>query len=174
LSIFVLGRTTANTLHYGTDANARKPVSLGKCSPEWAEAKEAGCVYDVVLSTWMHPRCFNYELYERYMDTLISMNLTYWLEPDMENEISFDVVVRGEHGWIWTSGTFHHLHCSYVVDRILEASKRQPKILDTLCRDDKHIGHCVSYNANPDWRDVKAPNTTRIYNEPYLVDCLVG
>lgn len=171
LGIFVLGRSTANT---HIDVVNQEPVSLGKCSPNWQEAKEAGCVYDIILSTWMHPRCFDKKLYDKYMDWLKTMDLKYWLEPEMINEVTFDVVVSGEHGWIWTTGTYHHMHCSYVFDRILEAAKHQPKVLDSLSRNETHVNHCVGYKAIPNWWDLKQLNTTRLFNKPYLVDCLEG
>ncbi|KAI3326733.1 hypothetical protein HD806DRAFT_488030 [Xylariaceae sp. AK1471] len=173
IGFFYLGRTTANTGHHSAE-NMTEPTSLGKCPPDWKEAKEEGCVYDLVLSTWIHPRCFNVEMHERYKKILRDMDFKYWLEPEMVNEVSLEVVESGEHGWVWTDGRFHHLHCTYVMDRIHAASKNETKVLDSLCRNEAHINHCLQFNGNPDWEDVKALNTTRIYNEEYLVDCLVG
>ncbi|XDG01530.1 hypothetical protein ABKA04_001145 [Annulohypoxylon sp. FPYF3050] len=174
---FALGQKTASYNEAPNQAKVTEvtePVSLGKCPPDWKEAKEAGCVYDLVLSTWMHPRCFNVGLHEKYKGILRDLDFTYWLEPEMTNEISLEAVESGEHGWVWTDGRFHHLHCAYVMHRIHEASKEDTRVLDTLCRKEDHIQHCLWFNGNPEWEDVKALNTTRIYNEDYLVDCLVG
>ncbi|KZL70124.1 hypothetical protein CT0861_10867 [Colletotrichum tofieldiae] len=150
-------------------------VSLGKCPPEWREAKAKGCVYDFILSTWMHPRCFNKTMHEHYKGTMKWKNLTFWREPAMVNEMPFEEAASGEHeGYVWTQGSEHHLHCSYVWDRIRHASKRRPFVLDSLCRDDEHVDHCIFYNGVPFGWEVDAPNVTRIYNEPHSVDCLVG
>ncbi|KAI0408963.1 hypothetical protein F4802DRAFT_593817 [Xylaria palmicola] len=173
-AFFILGRTTSDAWRHSQNGNDTALVSLGKCSPNWKEAEEAGCVYDLVLSTWMHPRCFNEEMHEKYKVILRDMDFKYWLEPEMINEIPLEAVETGEHGWVWTDGRFHHLHCAYALERIQTALMAAPITLDTICRSEDHLNHCLQYNGAPEWADVKALNTTRIYNEDYLVDCLVG
>ncbi|KAI0431332.1 hypothetical protein F5Y09DRAFT_197251 [Xylaria sp. FL1042] len=174
-AFFMLGRTTSDTRrHHSLSGNGTELVSVGKCSPGWKEAEEAGCVYDLVLSTWMHPRCFNEEMHEKYKVILREMNFKYWLEPEMINEIPLDAVETGHHGWVWTDGRFHHLHCAYALERIQAAMTSEPIVLDTICRNQDHLHHCLQYNGNPEWEDVKALNTTRIYNEEYYIDCLIG
>ncbi|KAF6815782.1 hypothetical protein CPLU01_14032 [Colletotrichum plurivorum] len=175
ITAFILGRVSNQLEGVADKATRSSPVSLGKCSPDWREAKAQGCVYDFVLSTWMHPRCFNETMHERYKDIMRWKNLTFWREPSMEHEVSFEVAASGEHeGFLWTQGSEHHLHCSYVWERIRDASRRNPLVLDSLCRDEKHVDHCIFYNGVPFGWEVDAPNVTRIYNEPYLVDCVVG
>ncbi|KAI1458319.1 hypothetical protein F4805DRAFT_145363 [Annulohypoxylon moriforme] len=174
IASFAFGQKTAGSGNGSIKGSSTEPTSLGTCPPDWKEAKEAGCVYDLVLSTWMHPGCFNARLHEKYKGILRDLDFTYWLEPEMTNEVSLEAVESGEHGWVWTDGRFHHLHCAYVMHRIHEASKGETKVLDTLCRSEDHIQHCLWFNGNPEWEDVKALNTTRIFNEDYLVDCLVG
>ncbi|KAI1351862.1 hypothetical protein F5Y01DRAFT_105213 [Xylaria sp. FL0043] len=174
-AFFLLGRTTSATRrHYSLSGNDTELVSVGKCSPDWKEAEEAGCVYDLVLSTWLHPRCFNEEMHQKYKVILREMNFKYWLEPEMINEIPLDAVETGHHGWVWTDGRFHHLHCAYALERIQAAVMSEPLVLDTICRNQDHLHHCLQYNGNPEWEDVKALNTTRIFNEDYYIDCLIG
>ncbi|KAK1505420.1 hypothetical protein CABS01_00888 [Colletotrichum abscissum] len=170
VGIFYLGRIT----HDMTPARPAEPVSLGKCSPDWKESKARGCVYDFMLSTWMHPKCFNEEMHEKYLGYMKWRNTTYWYERERINEVPFDVAASGEHGEIFTDGTIHHMHCSYVWDRITYASHFKPRVLDSLCRDPKHVEHCILYNGIPQSWEIDLPNITRVYNEPHEVDCLVG
>ncbi|KAK1621607.1 hypothetical protein BDP81DRAFT_443182 [Colletotrichum phormii] len=127
-----------------------------------------------MLSTWMHPRCFNEEMHEKYLGYMKWRNTTYWYERERINEVPFDVAASGEHGEIFTDGTIHHMHCSYVWDRITYASHFKPRVLDSLCRDPKHVEHCILYNGIPQSWEIDLPNITRVYNEPHEIDCLVG
>ncbi|OHW99221.1 hypothetical protein CSPAE12_02105 [Colletotrichum incanum] len=170
IALFYLGRAT----HDVAPARQPEPVSLGKCSPDWKESKARGCVYDFVLSTWMHPRCFNEDMHERYLGYMKWRNTTFWYERERINEVPFDVAAKGEHAEIFTDGTVHHMHCSYVWDRITYASHFKPRVLDSLCRDPKHVEHCILYNGIPQSWEIDLPNITRVYNEPHEVDCLIG
>ncbi|TKW52144.1 hypothetical protein CTA1_8577 [Colletotrichum tanaceti] len=179
--IFYLGRAshdvttpTPTTPTPTTAGYPPEPVSLGKCSPDWEVSKARGCVYDFVLSTWMHPRCFNEDMHERYLGYMRWRNTTFWRERERIHEVPFDEAARGEHGEIFTDGTVHHMHCSYVWDRITYASHFSPRVLDSLCRDPKHVEHCILYNGIPQSWEIDLPNITRVYNEPHEVDCLVG
>ncbi|KAF4918579.1 hypothetical protein CGCVW01_v008739 [Colletotrichum viniferum] len=169
-AIFYLGRAT----HDMTPSRPPEPISLGKCSPDWKESKARGCVYDFVLSTWMHPKCFNEEMHERYLAYMKWRDTTFWYERERINEVPSDVAAKGEHGEIFTDGTVHHMHCSYVWDRITYASHFKPRVLDSLCRDPKHVEHCILYNGIPQSWEIDLPNITRVYNEPHEVDCLIG
>ncbi|OLN96882.1 hypothetical protein CCHL11_02353 [Colletotrichum chlorophyti] len=170
IAIFYLGRIT----HETAPTRLPDPVSLGRCPPDWREAKARGCVYDFILSTWIHPRCFNEEMHERYLGYIQWRNTTFWYEQERINEVPFDVAAKGEHDEIYTDGTIHHMHCSYVWDRITYASHFKPKVLDSLCRDPTHVEHCILYNAFPQSWELDMPSITRVFNEPFEIDCLVG
>ncbi len=144
------------------------------CTADWQEAKAAGCVYDLVLSTWIHPACFNMELNKRYMDTLREMNFIYWLEEEMITEVPSSSWKRASmaRSTPTVDTTISIAHMSWIGSSM--QSTKEPKILDSLCRDDAHIHHCLALNGNPEWDDVKALNTSRIYNKDPIADCLVG
>lgn len=145
-AFFMLGRTTTPSWrHRLLSGNNTELVSVGKCSPDWKEAEQAGCVYDLVLSTWMHPRCFNKDMYEKYKSILLEMDFKYWLEPDMINEVSLEAAETGRHGWLWTDGRYHHLHCAYALERIQAALMSDPIVLDTICRSEDRKFRIVSF-----------------------------
>jgi hypothetical protein len=99
-------------------------------------------------------------------------NVTFWREPAMVNEVSYEEAESGEHGFLWAQGVQHHLHCSYVWERQRYAEERTPKVLDAYSRNASHVDHCTFFNAVPFGWEIVAPNVTRIY-QPYDNDCLV-
>jgi hypothetical protein len=149
-------------------------VALGDPCPHenWAEAKAQGCIYDLMLSSWLHPACATVELYAKYREWMAWRNVTFWREPEMINEVSYAEAESGEHGFLWAQGIQHHLHCSYVWDRQRFAEERTPKVLDAYSRNSSHVDHCAFFNAVPFGWEIVAPNVTRIY-QPYDNDCLM-
>ncbi|TLD18175.1 hypothetical protein PspLS_10428 [Pyricularia sp. CBS 133598] len=152
--------------------------SIGKCPPDWRAAKARGCVYDLVLSSWVHPACFNQTMYDRYMSYFEIRNTTFWREPGLVNQVSLAEAAKGEQDILYGEGSIHHLHCAYIAERIVAAVRNRTSgevpALDTRCWDDAHVNHCILYNGIPLQWEISAPNVTRIYNEPYEVDCLLG
>ncbi|KAH8777827.1 hypothetical protein F5883DRAFT_601204 [Diaporthe sp. PMI_573] len=138
----------------------------------WRKAKSQGCVYDLMLSSWLHPACTTLELYPKYREWMAWRNVTFWREPAMVNQVSYEEAESGEHGFLWAQGVQHHLHCSYVWERQRYAEERTPKVLDAYSRNASHVDHCTFFNAVPFGWEIVAPNVTRIY-QPYDNDCLV-
>lgn len=148
------------------------PLGPACAHDDWTQAKSQGCVYDLMLSSWLHPACTTVELYAQYREWMAWRNVTFWREPEMINEVSYEEAESGEHGFLWAQGIQHHLHCSYVWDRQRYAEMRTPKVLDTYSRNASHVDHCVFFNAVPFGWEIEAPNVTKIY-QPYDNECLV-
>ncbi|KAK1975610.1 hypothetical protein LZ30DRAFT_736931 [Colletotrichum cereale] len=154
-------------------------VALGPvCGPTWAQAEEAGCVYDLIISAWTSPQCHDSQLYNQYLS---EVNSTFYLERQQKNVVSWEQVLSGRHPeeGLWTDGGFHHLHCSYAWDRQRSAYARatatgQPVILDTFSRNQTHTSHCIFWNAHPKPEELVAPNITHIYPPREPVRCLAG
>lgn len=183
-SFFLLGRETQRrSVEFSSPTGTQTMptlknttlTSLGPACPHdnWRQAKAQGCLYDLMLSSWLHPACFQPELYAQYREWMGWRNVTFWREREMVSEVPYDEAESGEHdGFLYAQGLQHHLHCSYVWARQRYAEARTPKVLDTYCRDEAHVDHCVFFNAVPFTWEIVAPNVTKIY-QPYDVECLV-
>lgn len=168
IGTFFLGRALQSTID-----KPALPKSLGMCSTNWREARGSGCVYDLILSSWLHPRCFNNTMYQKYLTRLDFINVTFWREPSTIEEIPLSVALLGEHDVLYTKGSFHHLHCSYATERAWLAGITTPKLLDTYSGDFQHIEHCLWLNGIPMSWEIEAKNVTRVY-QPSSTDCFIG
>ncbi|TIC95996.1 hypothetical protein CH35J_007827 [Colletotrichum higginsianum] len=156
-----------------------EPLAVGpECGPSWTQAEAAGCIYDLLMSAWVPPRCHDAELYRQY---LAEVNSTFYLDRQQERLVAWDNVLNGHHpeSGIWTDGGFHHLHCTYIWDRQRRAyahatATREPMVLDSHCRNETHTSHCVWWNGRPRAWEIDSPNVTRVYPPREPIRCLVG
>jgi len=88
------------------------------CGRSAAEARRQGCVFDLMLSTWIHSSCYDGEMMKRY---LRQGNHSYFHDEEMQHELSEEEALRGEYRTIWTDGEFHLRHCVYLMDMQLRA-----------------------------------------------------
>lgn len=186
---FLLGRLTRDVFPPTAEGRRQETASTAMAKPvlksprltplgpacahdSWQRAKAQGCVYDLMLSSWVQPECYNGDMYAQYREWMEWREVRFWREPEMVREVSYEVAESGEHGFLWAQGLQHHLHCSYVMDRNRYAEERTPKVLDAYSRNKSHVDHCLFLNAVPFGWEIASPNVTRIY-QPYDNECLV-
>ena len=111
------------------------------CGNSSTEARAKGCVFDVLLTTWIHADCFDAELHEQY---LTEHTFPFWRKPTLEESISLDEVRRGDYYEIYTNLDYHFVHCGYAWVYILRKYRRAEAIEGELWRM-SHTLHCVHH-----------------------------
>lgn len=117
-----------------------------EASPKWLtcgddrdQAIENGCIFDVMLTAWLHPECYSHE---HFSDAYQKSNLTFFLDSKMT--IPFPDAHTGN--WpqhhIWTQATYHPLHCTYMWERQIKSWTSGSKI-DSQSWNLQHSRHCM-------------------------------
>lgn len=116
------------------------------CGQTAFEARDRGCVFDLMLSTWIHESCYDGEMMNRY---LLEGNHTYFYDEDMVHEMPEEEARRGEYKTLWTDGEFHLRHCVYLMDMQLRAYVTGRPI-EVSIYNFRHTQHCVNMTL---WHD---------------------
>lgn len=150
----------------GAETPTSIPTILGSCGNDTAEATEAGCIFDIMLSTWIHPLCHHPS---QLHSALSSTNFTFFLDEELTQLIPTSQIHSGYYPqhYIWTQPSFHSVHCGYMWNRQIKAWNEGGGI-DSESADVMHTGHCV--------KTMLEPNTPYLYKSARLrvafSDCL--
>jgi hypothetical protein len=83
-------------------------IERGNCGHSVEEARAKKCVFDIMLSSWVPPACYDKEL----SDSIIAANnFTYWTSNAGGQEVSEEEVRKGEFDILYTHGNYHTEHC---------------------------------------------------------------
>jgi hypothetical protein len=110
------------------------------CGNSTAEAKENGCLFDVMIHSWVPEACYYEALSEEYIQ---ANNFRFFSDPEAKREVSMEFVRRGEFEELYTGLDHHVLHCAYIW-RILVLSTTSGRQLDSLSSSEDHTGHCTA------------------------------
>lgn len=143
------------------DPLAGNPLSgqVLDCGSTPAEAREKGCVYDVMMQDWVPEPCYDAVLTERY---LAQGNWTWYANAEGTKILSNEEMAKGEHGQAWMSTSYHKAHCVFSWMKIIRALRNSRGISQELLSYD-HVLHCshgaLKENIEPGKEDigVRAP-----------------
>ncbi|KAH7025177.1 uncharacterized protein B0I36DRAFT_417265 [Microdochium trichocladiopsis] len=76
------------------------------CGQSFSEARNRGCVWDLMLGLWIHESCFNGVMMDRY---LRERNHSFYYDRELTQEMSEEEARRGE-VVLWGDAGFHHRH----------------------------------------------------------------
>ena len=93
------------------------------CGDSASEARERGCKFDLMMSSWLQPACVDEELSEQFLK---DGNWSWYLNSDGTNELSQELARLGEHLHVYADSKFHAMHCKYLIEKLSRsiASKR--------------------------------------------------
>ena len=117
------------------------------CGGTPSQARKRGCVFDLMLSTWIPESCYDDEMMNSY---LIKGNHTYYYDEDFLRVLPEEKARRGQYDYLWTDGEFHYRHCVYLLDMQLRSYKTgRPVVVGIYALE--HTQHCVDMAL---WHDV--------------------
>ena len=109
------------------------------CGNTSTAALENGCIFDLMLSTWLRPKCYS----QNHSTTALgAANMSFFLDEELT--IPFHGASSGDwpQHYIWTQPRFHALHCAYMWERQMMAWV-SGGLIDTQSWNLKHTKHCV-------------------------------
>lgn len=108
------------------------------CGYSPQEAREKGCVYDVMMQDWVPEPCYDAVLTERYLK---QGKYIWYADGDGNTTISDEIMAKGEHGRAWMSTAYHKDHCVFSWLKIIRALRMKRGISQELLSYD-HVLHC--------------------------------
>lgn len=145
--------------------------SMGECGRTSEQARQNGCVFDLMMSGWVHPPCYNQELSDRFLS---ENNFAFFWDQDGLKPLTEAEARLGNHKFIYTNGTFHYQHCAYIWAKQISARKRSPFVLDSQSRSIEHVEHCIQRVGNPNITQVALQTGTRLHVSTWRLDCITG
>ncbi|KAG8525212.1 uncharacterized protein KY384_008856 [Bacidia gigantensis] len=142
IGLLTLLLSRQNHLHHHGKVSLNDTLTFTQwkdCGTNSTQARAKGCVFDVLLTTWIHADCFDAELHERYLE---SHTFPFYRLGSMEEPITLDEVRQGDYIEIYTNLYYHFVHCGYAWEMILRAYRRGKAIEGELWAM-SHTKHCV-------------------------------
>ncbi|PVH94002.1 hypothetical protein DM02DRAFT_509826, partial [Periconia macrospinosa] len=143
------------------------------CGSSSEEARAKGCVYDVMMTAWMKPECYDKELsdYFFYRD---SGNWTFYLDPEGTIVLPHEALFRGEYTEYWVKGTYHFSHCSYIWAKQMQQMGKRPLTLDSKARNWRHTIHCANMLAKANTTYIGGRASSHALLGTSSIDCIIG
>ena len=146
-------------------------TSMGECGRTPEQAKENGCIFDIMMSGWMHPPCYPQELSDRF---LRENNFAFFRDREGTQPMTEAEARLGNYKFVYTNGSFHYQHCSYIWAKQLRARTMKPYILDSQSRSVEHLEHCVQRTGNPNITQYPLQTGTKLHGSTWKIDCIIG
>ncbi|CAK1356551.1 hypothetical protein CB0940_12145 [Cercospora beticola] len=148
-------------------------INLGTCGRNWQEAEANGCVYDVMMTAWLKPQCYDKELSDSffYRD---SANWTFYRDPEGKDVMPHEELFQGRYEEYWVQGTYHFSHCSYIWAKQLRQMGKKPMTLDSKFRNWYHTLHCANMLAEANVTYIGGRASSHAKLGTNSIDCIVG
>ncbi|KAF9641101.1 hypothetical protein BFW01_g460 [Lasiodiplodia theobromae] len=122
------------------------------CGSSPAEAKAAGCVFDLMTVSWLPLDCYDSELTARFMDEwpwkfYLSNSTLPEAPPESREQIPSLEAISTTTELMWTDRRFHIYHCIYGWKMMHRAVERGWKMESSLTSY-HHTEHCSDTLAN--------------------------
>jgi hypothetical protein len=148
-----------------------KSISMGECGRTPGQARQNGCIFDLMMSGWVHPPCYDQELSDRF---LRENNFAFFWDREGTKQFTEAEARLGNYKTIYTNGTFHYQHCTYIWAKQVRARRKSPYILDSQSRSVEHVEHCFHRVGSPNLTQIQLQTGTQLHGSPWRLDCIIG
>lgn len=124
-----------------------KQIPAEFCGKTPAEARVAGCIFEVNNLAWLHPDCYDTELEEEWNNGPWSRDLEYWEQIGGIGRLSKDLIMAGEVEGMWVNMRQHRRHCLFVWKKYVGAV-RNHRPMDNWTSSYVHSTHCIEMIGN--------------------------
>ncbi|KAJ4390648.1 hypothetical protein N0V93_004246 [Gnomoniopsis smithogilvyi] len=109
------------------------------CGNSTQDASAAGCKFDVMSYTWVHPKCFDQEL----MYDFLGQDDWKWYESEdgLGQPLNASEVTRGQREYVYVTWKYYTTHCTYMW-RKMHRSILTSRALDSYVSDYRHTEQC--------------------------------
>lgn len=167
--VFGIGSIISTILSSG--AHSSPIINMGQCGRTVQEARDSGCVFDLMMSGWVHPPCYDKELSDEFLRV---NNFTFYKEREGINTLTEAEARLGNYDVIYSHGTFHYQHCAYIWAKQVRANKKTPLVLDSVSRSKEHVEHCWNRVGSPNITQLPLATGTRIKRSAFKLQCIIG
>jgi hypothetical protein len=94
--------------HLKTEPSLPKADSID-CGNSASEARDRGCLFNIMTQTWQPPQCYDHALERRI---LAQNNFIFYRDINVQKEMPFEQVAPGEHTTVFASDRFTGLSAS--------------------------------------------------------------
>ena len=121
-----------------SDPGAAMYGKILDCGGNPQQAREKGCIYDVMMQDWVPKPCYDEKLTQEYLK---KGNWTWYADGQGERIMSDEEMALGEHGRAWMSNSYHKAHCVFSWLKIIRALRTHSPLTNELISYD-HVMHC--------------------------------
>jgi hypothetical protein len=120
------------------DKDITTQARIQDCGYNAKEAREKGCVFDVMMQLWTPKDCFDGILSDRFLEV---GNWTWYADPSAKKAFTLDEMRLGEHDAVYVAQDYHITHCIYAWEKLVRAMRNQEPLITELISYD-HVIHC--------------------------------
>lgn len=130
---------------YFSDTDDPPPLLNRSCGATPAEARSAGCVFDLLTTAWTPAACANLDLTREWLDVVTKEGRTWPFYLDKAGSIpqkDLAYLESGEwEGELWSTLRLHQYHCLFIW-RKMHVAYLAGDAVDTVMRGLRHSKHC--------------------------------
>ncbi|KUI54271.1 hypothetical protein VP1G_10659 [Cytospora mali] len=115
---------------------------MSPCGNTPAEARAAGCIFDIMAFSWLPPRCHDAELAEEFRQL---KGWEYFIDLNRTRPLSQELALTGEFAGLYTEFEYHLRHCTFLWKKMHRALLRGgggKMAIDSVTAGYSHTEHC--------------------------------